>query len=259
MRERLTGTGGSGHNIRMKKIATMSLEQVQEALEGLNARLGLELPAEEMARAFRHRSYVHERASGKAPAEAPESNERLEFLGDAVIELIIREELLRRFPERSEGELTKMKSRIVRDTMLAQRAQALGLGACLLLGKGEEEEGGRARSSMLAAAFEALVGLVFLHHGYGWAHGVIVEQFEEPFAQVAEGYAQHDYKGLLQEEAHRRGARPRYSLVGTVGPAHRKEFTVQVSAAGCVEVGRGPSKKDAEQAAAKLAYEALTG
>lgn len=223
------------------------------ALEALGTRLGLDLPVEELSRAFRHSSYVHE------ASDRGESNERLEFLGDAVIELIIREELWRRFPERSEGELTKMKSRMVRDTVLAQRAEALGLGACLLLGKGEEEEGGRARPSVLAAAFEAMVGLVFLHHGYAWAHGVVVEQFAEPFTKVTEGYAQHDYKGLLQEEAHRRGARPRYSLLGTAGPPHRKEFTVQVSVAGCVQVGRGRSKKEAEQAAAQAAYEQWAG
>jgi ribonuclease-3 len=191
--------------------------------------------------------------------ERGESNERLEFLGDAVIELIIREELLRRFPERSEGELTKIKSRVVRDGVLAQRAEALELGLCLLLGKGEEEEGGRKRTSVLAAAFEAMVALVFLHQGYAGVRGLVMEQFAEPLAQATEGYAQHDYKGLLQEEAHRRGARPRYSLVGTTGPPHRKEFTVQVSVAGCVQVGQGRSKKEAEQAAAQAAYEQWAG
>lgn len=220
----------------------------EAALQALERKLGLGIPAAELRRAFLHSSYVNERP------EEGESNERLEFLGDAVIELAISEHLFRSFSNHTEGELTKIKSVVVSGPLLAERASALGLGEALFLGVGEEESGGRTRQSILADAFEALVGLIFCERGYEEAARFVVEQLHKEVEQVEQNQRSWDYKSLLQEEAQRRGLRPVYTLLQQEGADHQKVFTVRVEVGGFDGLGRGRRVKEAEQAAAKQAY-----
>jgi ribonuclease-3 len=220
----------------------------EEALAALGRRLGLGIAPARLREAFLHSSYVNERS------EELESNERLEFLGDAVIELAISEYLFQNFPRYSEGELTKIKSVVVSGPVLAERARELGLGEALFLGVGEEESGGRGRRSILADAFEALVGLVFLEKGYERAAQFVVEQLRDEVEKVEKHQRTMDYKSLLQEEAQRRGERPVYTLLQEEGADHQKVFTVRVAVAGLEGIGRGRRVKEAEQAAAKQVY-----
>ncbi len=213
----------------------------------LLGRLGLSLPQELARAALIHSSYANEMGE-------PEDNERLEFLGDAVLDLALADILYRRFPERDEGELSKIRAVVVSRPVLAEVARRLSLGEYLLLGKGEEQAGGRERPSNLAAAFEALVGAVFLTHGYERSRELI----EGLLGDEIDRYASQrvaDYKSLLQELGQRRyGVLPAYSVIDSEGPEHRKVFTVSVELGGARAVGRGRSKKEAEQAAAKRLY-----
>lgn len=208
--------------------------------------LGVSVPDELLRVALSHSSYANE--SGGV------SNERLEFLGDAVLNLALAEFLYRRFPERDEGELSKIRAVVVSRPVLAQVARRLGLGEHLLLGRGEELAGGRERPSILAAALEALFGAVFLSHGYEEARG-LAERLLGPEARRYAAERSPDYKSLLQELGQRRyGALPAYEVVQSEGPEHKKVFTVSVELGGSRAVGRGRSKKEAEQAAAKRLY-----
>jgi len=218
-----------------------------EKLRLLVERLGTEVPEELVRAALTHASYANETGEGEA-------NERLEFLGDAVLDLALADILYHRFPERDEGELSKIRAVVVSRPVLAEVARRLELGPLLLLGKGEEQAGGRERPSILAAALEALFGVVFLHLGYATAR----ELAERLLGEEIERYAAErspDYKSLLQELGQRRyGALPAYNLVESEGPEHKKVFTVSVELGGSKALGRGRSKKEAEQAAAKRLY-----
>lgn len=218
-------------------------------LERLRADLGLgEIPCEDFSRPFRHSSYVNE------SPQPIESNERLEFLGDAVVELAVAEYLFANYPGLPEGELTKIKSVVVSGPVLAEQALELGLDHCLLLGHGEEESGGRQRRSLLGDAFEALIGLIFERLGYRRASLLVVELLQDEIVRVAVGEHRRDYKTLLQEWAQARAQKPIYILVGTEGADHCKEFTVRVEVNGLMALGRGRSKKEAEQIAAQQLY-----
>jgi len=219
-------------------------------LSQLKRKLNLKIPEEELRRAFFHSSYVNE-----SPEEL-ESNERLEFLGDAVLDLAVSEYLYRNYPL-SEGELTKIKSVVVSGSTLAARARALHLQDYLLLGRGEEEAGGRERSSILSDAFEALVGVIFLQEGYEAAARFVIRQLQGEIEKALKGEHRRDYKTLLQEEAQKQGLRPVYTLIEARGADHQKEFIVQVELNGQVGIGWGRRVKDAEQAAAKQLYERL--
>jgi ribonuclease-3 len=219
-------------------------------LSELKKKLKLEIPEEELQRAFLHSSFVNENSSEL------ESNERLEFLGDAVLDLAISDHLFRH-DFRSEGELTKIKSIVVSGPTLAKRARALGLQRYLFLGKGEAEGGGRERSSILSDAFEALVGIIFLQKGYEFAAQFVLRELQEEIDKALQGEHRFDYKTLLQEEAQRRGARPVYTLMEARGADHQKEFTVRVELEGEVAVGCGRRVKAAEQEAARQLYERL--
>lgn len=211
--------------------------------------LGLSIPKDLLRMALAHSSYANETGE--------ESNERLEFLGDAVLNLAVTEILFRRFPEREEGELTKIRAVVVSRPVLAEVARRIELGKHLLLGKGAEEAGARERPSVLASALEALLGAAFLAHGYSAVRDLV----EKLFASEIERYAQEspDYKSLLQELVQARfGELPEYRVVAEEGPEHKKVFTVEVFAGGHSALGRGRSKKEAEQAAAKRLYLALT-
>jgi len=209
---------------------------------------GLEIPQELLQRALTHASYANETGE--------ESNERLEFLGDAVLSLAVTDILFHRFPERAEGELTKIRAVVVSRPVLAEVARKIGLGKHILLGRGAEEAGARERPSVLAAALEALLGAVFLAHGYP----AVRDLAEKLFLEEIERYAQKtpDYKSLLQEWVQAQfGGLPEYRVVAEEGPEHKKVFTVEARAGGMRALGRGRSKKEAEQAAAKRLYLSL--
>ncbi|HEU68435.1 MAG TPA: ribonuclease III [Candidatus Acetothermia bacterium] len=219
-------------------------------MTSLLSRLGLELPAKVLRLAVTHDSYANE--------QGEESNERLEFLGDAVLDLTVADLLFGLFPKRDEGELSRLRAVAVSRPVLAEVAAALGLGELLRLGKGAEEGGARARPSVLAAALEAVVGAVFLHHGYMGARRLTEALLGPRLAGRAEAESA-DYKSLLQALGQARfGVLPRYEVVTADGPDHRKVFAVRVSLPAGEAVGRGRSKKEAEQAAAKRLYVRLT-
>ncbi|HQR29379.1 MAG TPA: ribonuclease III, partial [Anaeromyxobacteraceae bacterium] len=204
--------------------------------------------------ALTHKSWVNEHREEKA-----EDNERLEFLGDAVIDLLVSDYLMARFPGAREGELSKLRASVVDEPGLAAIARALDLGELLRLGRGEEITGGRAKASLLADALEAVVAAVFLEGGLAAAHRLVDPFLEEAYARAAAGSLDRDFKTQLQEAGQSRfRAGPRYRVVGEIGPDHAKTFEVEVELAGVARGrGTGRSKKDAEQAAARAALGAM--
>src|SRR5512143_189588 len=227
-----------------------------DAVTALEARLGLPLPDRAVAlAALTHKSYVNEHRD----EEGLTDNERLEFLGDAVIGLAVSHRLMERFPTAREGELSKMRAAVVDEQGLSEMARALDLGPLLRLGRGEELTGGRQKASLLADAMEAVIAAVFVGSGLGAVLGIVDRFLGEAFARAAAGTLDRDYKTQLQELAQSRvRATPRYRVVAEHGPDHSKTFEVETDLRGEV-VGRGSgrSKKDAEQAAAKLALDAV--
>ena len=203
--------------------------------------------------AMTHTSAANERTGGT------EHNERLEFLGDAVLELCISQELYRRFPDAREGELTAMRSQLVNQTSLASIARKLGIDKCLLLGKGEEAQGGRKKDTLLSDAVEALLGAVFLDGGNTAAEQMVGSLFKKKWATLNHSLQTRDYKSRLQEITQTRFKdRPVYSLMGNSGPEHAKVFTVvlRLPDGTCVEA-TGSSVKRAEQHAACAVLEML--
>jgi ribonuclease-3 len=182
--------------------------------------------------------------------------ERLEFLGDAVLDLAIADLLMRQFPNAKEGTLSKLRASIVNARTLALKAQALQIGEMLRLGKGEEKNGGREKVSILAAAFEALIGAIYTDGGIAHAQRVVEFLFTGDIGGPA---AERDYKTELQELAYRRfRAQPVYELVAAEGPDHAKRFTTRIRIAGReLGSGAGGSKKQSEQAAAREALDLL--
>jgi len=176
--------------------------------------------------------------------------ERLEFLGDAVLDLAIADLLMRRFPDADEGSLSKERASIVNGRTLAMKAVEVGLGIRMRLGKGEEKSGGRGKTSILAAAFEAVIGAIYSDGGLESAQQVVERLFLDDIGGPA---AERDYKTELQEIAHRRfRVQPVYELVAAAGPEHAKRFTTRIRI-GAREFGQGEgrSKKQSEQAAAR--------
>ena len=225
-------------------------------LEKLQENLGYRFRDESLLRgALYHSSYANEHRN-----ENIVSNERLEFLGDAVLGFVSAEFLYSRFPHAPEGELTRIRAALVREESLFEVAQALQLGECLMLGKGEESGGGRQRPSILADCTEAVFAAVYLDGGMDCArdliHRVLLSKGD---IEVAES-RRRDYKTELQELVQRKPHQVlRYELVGQSGPDHAKVFTVAVLLNGDpVGEGSGHSKKEAEQASARAALEKLT-
>jgi ribonuclease-3 len=182
--------------------------------------------------------------------------ERLEFLGDAVLDLAIADLLMRQFPAAKEGPLSKLRASIVNARTLALKAQTIDLGSLLKLGKGEEKSGGREKISILAAAFEAMIGAIYTDGGLAPAQRVVEGLFEN---DVGGPSAERDYKTELQEIAYRRfRAQPVYELIAAEGPDHAKRFTTRIKIAGRdLGIGEGGSKKQSEQAAARQALARL--
>ena len=202
-----------------------------------------------LQQALMHSSRIPERS-----AEEPvESNEKLEFLGDAVLELIVSEELVREFPHWSEGQLSKSRARLVNATAISLSAQRLRIGKYLHLGRGEEKTGGRTKPAILADAYEALIAAVYLDGGLEAARGFVRRSLVEgAMAYEAERQGHTDHKSALQEFLQSRGMAPGgYFVISETGPDHQKTFQVEVRIAGQVAAtGSGRTKKEAEQSAA---------
>lgn len=207
-----------------------------------------------LAEAQCHRSYVNEHRE-----PGLRDNERLEFLGDAVLNLVVGHALLRRFPERREGDLSRMRASLVNERELARLARRLGVGEGLKLGRGESRSGGHAKGSILAGALEALIAAVYLDGGLAAAFEIVEGLFEPLIGRLEPGGgSQSDHKTRLQELVQgRSGERPRYTLVAAEGPDHDKTFVVRLEVLGVATEGTGKSKKAAEQDAAARALAML--
>ena len=207
-----------------------------------------------LEQAFVHSSYLNENPSFALP-----SNERLEFLGDAILGLVVAEKLYREFPELPEGELTAIRASLVCRETLAKLASSLKLGDYLLLGQGEEASGGRTRQSDLANALEALIGAIYLDRGLAKTREFALSQLEPALKTIRAGKMAPNYKALLQEFVQgEKESPPIYRLVESTGPDHNKQFTVEVLIE--TEVlgqGTGKSKKAAEVEAARSAWRKL--
>lgn len=221
-------------------------DEVREAL-GLPP-----VPDDLLQQALQHGSYVRE-----IGADSIGSNQRLEFLGDAVLDLIVADELYRNNPTLHEGLLTKTKASAVRAGSLARIALKMDLGRHLLLGRGEDESGGRAKASILADAVEALLGAVYLACGLQATRDFLLPYLDLQLNYAEPGFAHFDHKTLLQELVQSETKQlPQYVVVGTTGPAHNLTFTVEARF-GKLVIGRGvgASKRKAEQDAARTALD----
>ena len=222
-----------------------------DCLSFLKNRLQLEsLDEDLLLQALTHSSYIYENRQNGL-----ENNQRLEFLGDAVLDLAVSDFLFRNFPDSDEGELTKLRAALVCEPSLARTAKSLKLGHCLRMGKGEERSGGRERPSILADAFEALLGAIYLDQGLAKASEMALIFLDPLIKDVLEGRLDSDYKTELQEIVQQLGSEQvQYTILREEGPDHNKIFTAGVLYKGeLAGTGSGRSKKEAEQKAAKSA------
>jgi ribonuclease III len=232
----------------------MTIELTNERIEQLSilrTELGVEVSDELLHLALIHRSYAYEQ--GGIP-----HNERLEFLGDSVLGIVVTDELYRRFPDLAEGQLAKIRAAVVNARALADVARAIGLGSFILLGRGEVTTGGDDKSSILADSMEAVIGAMYLSQGLNGAGDFVHRIFDPLITASADLGAGLDWKTSLQEAAAAaEHGLPEY-LVEDSGPDHEKEFVARVIIGGQVlGTGIGRSKKIAEQQAAEAAYRAL--
>ncbi|WP_320172458.1 ribonuclease III [Maridesulfovibrio sp.] len=224
------------------------VEEFSRLQQGIHYRFS---QVKHLATALTHSSWANEQA------EPVEDNERMEFLGDAVLELCVTSELFKRFTAAHEGQLTKIRSKLVKEKSLASIAQEIGLNEFLRLGRGEEAQGGRTRSSLLADAMEAVIGAVFLDGGYEEAKKLILRLFEGKWPNSPKIENSKDFKSKLQEVTQAAfKERPTYALTDTRGPEHEKIFVVTLTLPdGEVFTSEGTSLKKAEQTAAQTALE----
>jgi ribonuclease III len=217
-------------------------------------RLGVEFQELELLKnALTHSSYANEKKNRPL-----KSNERLEFLGDSILSVVVTEYLYLNCPQLPEGELTKVRSNIVCEYTLAKCARDLNLGEFLLLGKGERLSGGKDRDSILADALEAVIGSVFLDRGFVGVKEFVLRLVYESVHHYVQGEEMRDYKSQLQELVQRKEHSTSYKIVSEDGPAHDRVFDAQVIVNGKIwGSGKGKTKKIAEQMAAKEAYEIL--
>jgi ribonuclease-3 len=228
------------------------LEERVAQRHALAARLDWDvLDQDLLLRALSHRSWC-------AETTGAQSNERLEFLGDAVLGLVVTDHLFRTYPALPEGELAKVRASVVNASVLAELATELDVGDAMLLGKGESQSGGREKPSILADAMEALIGAVYLDRGWAAASTLVMRLLLDRMTEASAGPGGQDYKTRLQELCARQlDELPHYRVVDE-GPDHAKVFDAEVLVRGDVRgQGRGRSKKQAEQAAARVAWKAL--
>ncbi|NOY70440.1 MAG: ribonuclease III [Deltaproteobacteria bacterium] len=198
-----------------------------------------------------HRSFANEN-------EGFSNNERLEFLGDAVLSLVISHMLMTRFPNLDEGALSSIRSTLVNEKKLAEIASGLNLGAFILLGKGESKTDGRHKKSILADTMEAVIAAIYLDGGFEGVFEVLKAHFSPLIDSIPEDRPVFDYKSRIQEMVQNQGLQvPDYSIINELGPDHNKTFEVCLTAFGICTKGRAKSKKAAEQEAAKKAFETL--
>ncbi len=224
-------------------------------LTGLGDILGVDIHDESILRqSLTHRSYLNEN-----PDPNLVSNERLEFLGDAVLGFVVAQKLYVDYPEATEGDLTNLRSMLVRGETLSKVASRLHLDEYILLGKGEDESGGRYRPRNLSCVLEAVIGAVLVDRGLQVAEDLILRILEEEFERIAEQEVRWDYKSRLQQVVQsERKVTPIYVTVNEEGPAHLKTFTVEVMAGTEVlGAGTGRSKRAAEMEAARDALETM--
>lgn len=207
-----------------------------------------------LKQAFTHSSYAYEKK-----LDSLNSNERIEFLGDAVLQIFISDYLYEKYLKKDEGDLTKLRASIVCEPSLAILARHIGLGEFLILGRGEEKSGGRDRDSTLADTYESVIGSIYIDGGMKAAQTFLTEKLLPNINLLTNNAQVVDYKTRLQEAIQKTSKTPlRYETIGQTGPDHRKIFTVKLSHNGKIlGKGTGKSKKDAEQAAAKVALEFL--
>jgi len=216
-------------------------------LSKLEKILGVEFGNKDLLRtSLTHRSYINENP------DAGENNERMEFLGDAVLELVITEYLYGKFPEKPEGELTNLRASLVNANILGSVTADLGVNDFLLLSRGEARDVGRARQIILANAFEAIAGAIYLDSGYSSAQKFILNVLENKIPEILEKKLYKDAKSLFQEESQERiGITPSYEVIKEWGPDHDKHFIVGVYLGKeLVAEGEGASKQEAQQSAA---------
>ena len=226
-----------------------------EALAELEAKLGTNFRNRRLlVQALTHRSYREE-----DQVSSDTSNERMEFLGDTILGMVIAEHLYRKFRRWSEGELTKLKAVVVSEASLAKAARGLGLGRFLRMGKGEELSGGRDRGSILADALEAMIGAVYLDRGQRGARNLVLKVLARELESTEGEKPGSDPKTILQEIAQEREkVTPCYRVVEESGPDHDKTFVVEVLVGGKnLGAGSGKSKKEAEQVAAREALKVI--
>lgn len=204
--------------------------------------------------ALTHSSYVNESSS-----KGCQSNERLEFLGDSVLGVVVAEHLYQAFPQLPEGELSRMRASVVCEESLAEVALRMNLGSFLLLGHGEDKSGGRKRASILSDAVEAVIAAVYLDGGFDTVRGLVL-RWLEPQLQISvqHGGLETDYKTKLQECVQGKNCNAVYRIIEERGPAHSREFVAQVTVGETIfAIGVGKSKKRAEQMAAQAALEKI--
>jgi ribonuclease-3 len=232
-------------------LAGLSEEEIA-GFEALQARLGVRFRRLELLReAMTHASWNNERGEPSGPGR---DNERLEYLGDAVLELVVGEYLFRRFPAYDEGQLTQLRAALVNTVSLARLGERLNLGETLLLGKGAAKTGARKLPSLLANAFEAMTGAIFLDQGYRVATRVFIQNIGD----LAD-WTDENHKGRLQEVSQERtGLPPVYRVTAEGGPGHHRSYSAEAVVGGAVVgSGRGSTKQAAQQAAARAALDSL--
>ena len=228
-----------------------------------NIRIRIESLQKKLAYSFENKQYLsnaltHTSYSNEKKMEKNSSYERIEFLGDSILNLVISEYLFTNFLHLPEGELTRNRSKIVCEPTLAKCARKIGIGPFMLLGKGETNSGGVDRESILADVFEAIIGAIYLDSGYAAAKDFVLRNMEASILESIEGQVLLDYKTLLQELVQKTEDKVLYEIIEETGPDHDKLFVSQVLIGESIcGRGSGRTKKEAEQKAAKEAYEKL--
>jgi len=199
--------------------------------------------------AFTHTSYANEKYHG--PESHLTSNQRLEFLGDSVLSVVVSTYLYEHFTQMPEGELSKLRAAIVCESSLNEFGRRIHLNEMLMLGVGENQSGGRDKPSIVADAFESLIAAIYLDGGIEAASEFILSQLKDDIHRIAENYKASDYKTNLQELMSKKNIRPVYEILGHEGPEHDRFYIAQVTCGEKNTFGKGRSKKEAEQMAAK--------